>query len=283
MWKPGLLNFGLLNRSGAAASLIVHLAVLVLGLGYAGVRPFESVPAETIAVDIVTPEEVEEVSKEKPPETPDPPDTLNLADKAVPPEMPPPAVQSSAPQQPSGKPSPPDNSKSAPQKAAAKSAPAAAASQPAAAAPAQPTSPWLPNLPNTPQPDLSIKYQVNLGLMDRRAGDDDFDAPASSAAKVATDDVARFREQLKTCSKLPASVSPTDKVIIKLRANFRPDGRLATPPQLIEASASVKGPQLMQAAIAALQSCQPAALPADKYDEWKVLDLSFTPLDFSSG
>jgi hypothetical protein len=37
----------------------------------------------------------------------------------------------------------------------------------------------------------------------------------------------------------------------------------------------------MQSAISALQSCQPyAMLPADQYNEWKVLDLSFTPLDF---
>jgi len=39
---------------------------------------------------------------------------------------------------------------------------------------------------------------------------------------------------------------------------------------------------LMQGAIKALQACQPyAMLPADRYGEWKVLDLSFTPQDFA--
>jgi hypothetical protein len=39
---------------------------------------------------------------------------------------------------------------------------------------------------------------------------------------------------------------------------------------------------LMQGAVTALQACQPyAMLPADRYGEWKVLDLSFTPQDFS--
>jgi hypothetical protein len=38
----------------------------------------------------------------------------------------------------------------------------------------------------------------------------------------------------------------------------------------------------MQAAKQALEACQPyAMLPADKYDEWKVLDLDFTPQDFA--
>ena len=60
-------------------------------------------------------------------------------------------------------------------------------------------------------------------------------------------------------------------------------GRLAAEPILIEASASMKGPLLMQGAVRALQACQPyAMLPADRYGEWKVLDLSFTPHDFNS-
>ena len=153
-----------------------------------------------------------------------------------------------------------------------------AALQPAAAASSSASQPsWRP-----PEPDLSIKYQVNLGLPARPG--DDFDTVAFIAAKVATDDVAKFRQHLKTCSALPASIAPTDKVTIRLRASFLPDGTLASVPLLIEASASAKGPLLMQAAIAALAACQPyAVLPADKYNEWKVLDLSFTPRDFRGG
>jgi hypothetical protein len=61
-----------------------------------------------------------------------------------------------------------------------------------------------------------------------------------------------------------------------------PEGKLAASPILIEASASAKGPALMQGAVTALQACQPyAMLPVDRYGEWKVLDLSFTPQDFS--
>ena len=53
---------------------------------------------------------------------------------------------------------------------------------------------------------------------------------------------------------------------------------------LIEASASRDGPRLMQAAIRTLKDCQPYAfLPADKYREWKVLDLSFSPREMAGG
>ncbi|MGL4559983.1 MAG: cell envelope biogenesis protein TolA, partial [Afipia sp.] len=61
-------------------------------------------------------------------------------------------------------------------------------------------------------------------------------------------------------------------------------GRLAAEPLLIEASASEKGPALMRSAMDALDKCQPyAMLPADRYDQWRMLDLRFSPKDFKGG
>jgi hypothetical protein len=257
----------LLNLSGMVVSIAAHLTVLTVGLGYAGVRPFKTAPVEAIAVDLVTPAEVKEATQEAPPplETPDP-STKEQPAAAPKPTAPPPQQAAAIPAATSAAAAP---------KAEAKHA----ALQPAAAAPSPAPQPsWRP-----PEPDLSVKYQVNLGLP-ARPGSDDFDTMAFTAAKVPTDDVTRFREHLKTCSVLPASIAATDKVTIRLRASFLTDGTLASPPLLIEASASAKGPLLMQAAIEALRACQPyAALPADKYNEWKVLDLSFTPRDFKGG
>jgi hypothetical protein len=69
-----------------------------------------------------------------------------------------------------------------------------------------------------------------------------------------------------------------------MRIYLRRDGRLAGEPVLIEASASRDGPLLMQAAIRTLKDCQPySILPADKYREWKVLDLSFSPREMAGG
>jgi hypothetical protein len=277
-----MLQPRLLIRSGTAVSIITHLAVLTIGLGYAGVRPFETVPAEAIAVDLVSPDEVKQAETAMPPEKPalDIP-TPTVADRpvAAPTAAVPPQPQQQASQQPAPA-TPPANPKSDARQAAVQPQPTAT-SQPEP--PPQPASPWLPNLAGAPQPDVSVKYQVNLGLPTRGPGED-FDAAAMSAAKVETSDIAKFRDHLKTCSNLPAGVAPTDKVRIVLRAAFIPDGNLRGAPILIEASASAKGPLLMQAAIKALQQCQPyAVLPADKYNEWKVLDLSFTPQDFRGG
>ena len=112
---------------------------------------------------------------------------------------------------------------------------------------------------------------------------DGIDATASSEADLSSTIIAEFRRHLKTCSRLPAELTRSDKIIIKLRVVMTPQGRLARDPILIEASASAKGPFLVQGAIAALKACQPyGMLPADRYGEWKVIDLSFTPGDFTS-
>jgi hypothetical protein len=136
-------------------------------------------------------------------------------------------------------------------------------------------------------PDLSLKYHVLLGLPQDNLGGktgDGIDAMASTKSDIASSLVTEFRRHLRSCSTLPKSILPSDAIKLKLRVFMTPEGRLATDPVLLEASASAKGPALMQSAISALQACQPyAMLPADRYGEWKVLDIGFTPQDFTGG
>jgi outer membrane biosynthesis protein TonB len=276
--------------SDITASAIAHVSLLTLFVLFSEVHPFGAVTAEQIPVEIVTPQELAEQqtpadeppAENKPEPAPSPqPDFSRLdkppADTAPPPAPPAPAAR--------------------PQKQAALAAPRAAEpqspSQQVVPPPSQPAAPAY----KPPEPDVSIKYQVLLGLppdlspslppapaQGHNKGDENFDAPATDAADIASTLIAAFRRHLKTCSKLPASLSGADDVKVKLRVLMTPDGRLAAEPILIEASASMKGPLLMQGAIRALQACQPyAMLPADRYGEWKVLDLSFTPQDFTSG
>jgi outer membrane biosynthesis protein TonB len=169
--------------------------------------------------------------------------------------------------------------------------------QPQPPQPASPTPPpaaassSLGYIPATP--DVTVKYHVLLGLppalpvgQPSSSGDrpgDGIDATASQKADIAAGLIAEFRRKLKTCSKLPASLSPSDNVHVKLRVLMRQDGMLAAEPILIEGTASMKALELKQNAVSALMACQPyLMLPVDRYREWKVLDLSFAPDDFVS-
>jgi hypothetical protein len=328
-------------RSGITASALAHLSLLALVIFFAEVHPFGAVTAETIAVDIVAPDEVADqhpTSKSGSSDSGDPsadpsatgvntsassaaaPSTAGAQPGASPsqaktPQTAAPPQQQAALSQPGAAPTPqpgpdastatspatsplattpaPDpasNPAPSPALSSAPSPASLAAPIPAPAAGRQASAPPTAQSP-TPvpayvpaQPDLSIKYGVVLGLPLDLPPDkhtETYDAPAIESADLETSPIAEFRRHIKTCSTLPKEVGPADKVAIKLRVMMAPDGRLAADPQLIEGTASVKGALLMKNAMSALQSCQPyAMLPADKYNEWKVLDLSFTPQDF---
>jgi hypothetical protein len=281
--------------SGIAASAAAHLSILAAVLVFAEVHPFGSVTAEPIAVDIVTPDEVKK-EETVPPPKPQPTDVFNFSAQSAPSSSP----ASSGPQ---------EGAVAKPQKQAALAppppdrlhagvelqAPAPSATLPTPSTQFAPAtqSPSTPSAPQTqsaspnpayvpPEPDVTVKYNVMLGLPPPPSSGGAFDAPAQDKADVASSLVEEFRRHLRTCSKLPPSIAPSDSVRIKLRVFMTPDGRIGAQPAVVEGSASLKALDLRQSAIDALRACQPyTMLPADRYREWKVLDLNFTPQDFA--
>ena len=246
-------------RSGILASAAVHILALAIIVIFAEVYPFGST-TETVNVDLISPEELAKLEL-KPPEQP-----------AEQPAAKPP--QATAPQ-------PPADSKPATASPPSHASQTASA-QPPPAMPSAPPTPPVAAIP-APEPDIAVKYRTMLGLPQDRLGEN-FDRLASESARLTSDVVMAFRRHVRSCAKLPAELSPTDNVRVVLRVAMRSDGRLATDPELVSASASSKGPALMQATISALQACQPyAMLPVDRYNEWKLLDLSFTPADLAGG
>lgn len=255
--------------------MIAHLSLLALLVLVSEVHPLDSA-AEPIPVNIVTPEESE---PEKPqPSKPEPqlalPDPSSTAPSqpaatAPAPAAPPPA---SAPQPAAKAPAPrPDRG----------TAVAAVAPPPAQSGSASPG--YQPA-----EPDISVKYNVILGLPaelpppSAKPGksEEGFDETTSNA-DISSTIIADFRRHLKSCSKLPSSVQPSDHIRIKLRVVMTQDGRLAADPMVGGGSANPRAIDLLQSAIAGLKQCQPyKMLPADRYGEWRVLDLDFTPKDF---
>ncbi len=250
----------LLVRAGFTISFVGHVAVLAVGLIYAGANPFDAVPAEAIAVDIIPADEVPQRAVDS-----TAPDMTTAA-------SPSPTESEAA--------SPQVSTQSTTRPASEHDVPQAFAQSPVPSTPSGGTPPIPPSTPPSEDPAIANMFALPLALPDGRLGGG-FDAPAIDAAKISADDIKTFREHLRTCLTRPGSISPTDKIRVVLRVALRPDGTLAAAPTLIEASASAKGPALMASAINGLRACQPyAMLPADKYKEWKVLDLSFRPQDF---
>lgn len=272
-------------RPDITVSAIVHVSLVAFVVIHSEVHPFRTLPETVVPVDVIVVDDKKPEALPTPTPTPSPKPDFSLAAK-------PPLPQGSAATGPEAA-SPPQPSQMA--RAARREESVQPQPQPQSQAPpaARPAAPAY----TRPEPDLTVKYHVMLGLpQDMSPSASSSEAPAPSSGdrsgeggdtspaieNLGSNLVDVLRSHLKTCSKLPAGLSPTDNVAVKLRVQMKTDGRLAAEPALIEGTASIKGVELMRAAIAALSACQPyAMLPADRYGEWKVLELSFTPRDFS--
>ena len=281
-----------LIRPEIAASAIAHLSIVALVFVYAEAHPFGAVPTQSVDVDIVTPDEIEKRVEPAPSPSPQLPADLSALTKPAETPVPPPAAQPASP--------PPRQAARPSRKEAAvrpQPEPSPAQLQPQAQATPQPGPAPAPALSASagyvpPEPDVTVKYNVMLGLpealppsvLSADAGDRKGDGgDAATKADVGTDMVTAFRSRIRECSKLPPSLSPSDDVMIKLRILMTPDGRLAAAPMVKEGTASVKAVDLRDGAVSALSACQPyTMLPPEKYKEWKVIDLTFTPRDFNS-
>jgi len=277
-------------RWGIAASALAHVLVAAVIFRSTDVRSYDQAAPEPIAVDVVS-EEPEKAPEPTPTPSPTAAPDLTLPTPTVSPS-PQPAPSGQAAAQPAPQPSPqaqptPRETAKPGTNAAPQRQPQPQPPTPSASSEPQPTAQgYIPA-----QPDLTIKYGVMLGLpgalpplaksADKQ--EDDKDAGATATSNLATDLVTAFRGHLRTCSRLPASISTADNVRVKLRVIMSLDGRLLAQPDVIEVVNPLKALELKQAAVTALAACQPyAMLPPDRYREWRVLELSFTPQDFTN-
>ena len=202
------MNLRQIIPTDMTASALAHLSLLALVFLFSDVHPFGAVTAEPIAIDIVASQDLpkQDEPKQEPAkqELPEIADIENKPEPVRAPQLPLDSPAAASTPAPGAQPQAPVR----PQKQAALAAPRAA---PQPAPPPQTASPAPAYQP--PEPDLSVKYKVLLGLPPDivpapPSGDksgDNFDAPATKAADVASSVIAEFRRHLRTCSKLPAS------------------------------------------------------------------------------
>ncbi|MGJ5179539.1 hypothetical protein ACQR16_15195 [Bradyrhizobium oligotrophicum] len=287
---------------GVAASVLAHFLIVGSVVVSTSVRPYEIARTDEMAVDIVdadepkkAPEPVVTPSPSPTPELtlpqPAPSATAAAAAPPVPePSQPPVPEAKQPPTPPPASPSPLPSAKSAAKSATKSESKAEAKAETKSAA--RPVTPPVP-VPTPsyvqPEPDITVKYGVMLGLPaplsplpPANGPEDGQDTGAMATTNLAANLEAALRQRVRSCARLSTSLSPADRVLVRLRFAMTPDGRLASEPEVREVIAPLKAAQLKEGAVEALNACQPyTMLPPDRYDEWKVIEMSFTPQDFS--
>ena len=89
--------------------------------------------------------------------------------------------------------------------------------------------------------------------------------------------LAEVIAQAKRCWAIPDGWSDPRQVSVTLRFQLEPDGKLAGDPAVVEFPATTIGAAAAKAALTAVKQCGPYRLPADKYEQWKDIQLSLTP------
>ena len=274
-------------RTGLLISAVSHIALVAFAL-LGTPKLFDDVPLETIEVDLVRDQEPEPAplkeAEKKPPEKTaewNPfPASASAAPAMAPESNPPQTMPTQAQADRQARPARPRKETPTQEARPAQTSPAERPTQQALATPApsppeppaQPSQPWIFDPMNIPA----------LMSIPNGSPQPDFDSEATTAANLSGDERSAFKQHLRKCLKLPSGMSENTKVT--LRVFLTRDGGLAGEPVLIEGSATRDGPLLMQAAIRSVKECQPFAfLPADRYREWKALDVTFSPKDVAGG
>jgi len=246
-------------RANLVISAIAHVVVLVwYVVSVADPKPFDAIAVEPITVDLVPAEQVDT--------------SANLSPRPaleIPQFRPTPGQQTGADNKPSVK---------------ATSAP----TNPQQTRQLGRTSQGSSNAPQVgelvvgPRITEPVQYSTSADLAEAQSTG--FDSAAERGAILPANELVAFKMQVQKCWNAPAGIANTERLHVVLRLSLARDGMLTARPLLIEGSASPHGPALVQSAISALSQCQPyRLLPTDRYEEWKVLDLTFSPNGVSGG
>jgi hypothetical protein len=242
-------------RTCLAISVVIHTVVMLWLVLAPSARTLDAASGEPIMVDLLPPQEVPPEAKQGPPkseETKSEPAAQRKPEPATgdPNKIEPPKPGQQADQKPTPKNEPKNEPKKEPQTSPQDSAEERAATAARLA--------WMMNLPS----------ETSVSLVA---------PPSENKSNLASEEIAAFKAQVSKCWVAPAGVPIAPGFDVLIRIALNPDGTLAAKPELIRAPASMAGPPLVDSAKQALQKCQPyRGLPADKYRDWKILDLSFT-------
>jgi hypothetical protein len=258
-------------RPGVVISVIGHVTALMLGLVFvgAGANSFKSMPQDAMLVDIMPPDEAPRYAGTPSELRSSGSETSAQSNKDT--AQPPPKTNTQSQQQQRQR----SNTQHDRQTTALQ--------QPAQAETTQAEIVSEPPPEETPDQTTTAETFAELALLGGRLGGG-FAAPPIGAVQPGYDFTLSFRERVSSCSSIPAGMDVGDKISVTLRVSLNRDGTLATTPQALSPIASPKARALMEGAIDALQKCQPyTMLPPDRYKDWKSIDLTFFPMNFSGG
>ncbi|WP_027834953.1 cell envelope integrity protein TolA [Maritalea myrionectae] len=103
---------------------------------------------------------------------------------------------------------------------------------------------------------------------------------SGTAARLTQSERAALAAQMRKCWNPPISALDEDGLTVRLLVDLNRDGSVAGTPQVMDISISGQvGQATASAAQRAVRRCGPYQLAAEKYEEWRQVDVTFDPRD----
>jgi colicin import membrane protein len=309
-------------RAGLTISTVAHGAFILWSVLVLVAKPFDNKVTEAAPVDIISADEFSKMTKgqknakkpdpkplvEKIADTPKPIEevTHKVADKKeilpTSAEPPPPQAETPKPEKKAEKPAEADTPK--PEKKAEKPPEpkpdpiAEALKKDEAKKPEKKAEAKPPQPKPTPQAKPAPKFDPMriAALIDKRdpqrqatTGAVLNNAPAlgtqnGQSQTLSQSELDALRARLSQCWNPPVGALDAQRLIVVLRIVFNPDGTVARPPEMVEATPSPVGPAMVESAKRAVLQCQPyTMLRPETYNTWKDMELLFDPRDMFRG
>ncbi len=102
-------------------------------------------------------------------------------------------------------------------------------------------------------------------------------APSGVDMKLTMSELDALRVQISQCWSPPIGVEDAQDLQIRLKLKLKRDGSLAGPPVLVNSGSDLLFQVAAESAIRAVRRCQPYALPPEKYETWRDVNVTFDP------
>ncbi|WP_152046475.1 hypothetical protein [Aureimonas psammosilenae] len=106
-------------------------------------------------------------------------------------------------------------------------------------------------------------------------------SPAPTPSNLPPLDIDRVMDKVKTCWTAIPKVygTPAQGGFARIRVKLTPDGALDGSPMIIDKPAGPIGAKFATSAADAINRCQPYKLPAERYAEWRQVEMRFDTID----
>jgi hypothetical protein len=272
--------FGIIGKikrldRGLVISALAHFGLLAIGLLYLGASAHEALPPEATLVELIRPQDIPHFSGA--------PNELRTSGANAEGKPQPPKRAQDAKPQPEQKPQKPQRDAQREVKPKTEAPPPLRPSETAevTAQVEQPSpEPPAPVAEQTPDTAATMAERAQMALLGGRLGGG-FPAPPIDSPLIGYDFTEPFRRVVSACAPGVPGVDPTERISVRVRVFLNRDGTVAGAPRMREPNPSAKQQAIMESFAFGLEKCQPyTMLPADKYAQWKQIDLVVFPVNF---